>query len=233
MLTESEFAISYQKRFERLKESNDAVKFRPAPLLAGYLTRIKNNTLWEHRDVDEIVDFQRYVKTLDGRSAVSLAVGSQVSVIQFEPHIHSMVIEVRGNKSPKKIKDVMHDNAGNIDWIEFTDGSTFPDREFLEHGKGGGIHDGISTLFFSTYAAADKALMMATLYGSSGWTISTTNLEESVMEASGYIPSEKEKTDPRYSMALTVDINPYSIKKNAKAFGWNIKRSGIPPLLRK
>lgn len=55
----------------------------------------------------------------------------------------------------------------------------------------------------------------------------------SVKEASGYIPSKKEKNDPRFKTALTVDVKPDSIKKNAKAFGWKVSRTGIPPLLRK
>jgi hypothetical protein len=50
-----------------------------------------------------------------------------------------------------------------------------------------------------------------------------------VQEASGYIPSEKQKNDPRFSTALTVDVKPDSIKKNAKAFYWNTSRAGIPP----
>jgi hypothetical protein len=58
-------------------------------------------------------------------------------------------------------------------------------------------------------------------------------MEEELEEASGYIPSEKEKNDPRFKTALTVDIKPDSIKKNAKALGFNISRKGIPPLLRK
>jgi hypothetical protein len=49
-----------------------------------------------------------------------------------------------------------------------------------------------------------------------------------VAEASGYIPSEKEKNDPRFSTALTVDVRPDSIKKNAKAFGFKTSRAGIP-----
>ena len=49
--------------------------------------------------------------------------------------------------------------------------------------------------------------------------------------ASGYIPTYAEKDDPRYSMALTVDIKPDSLKKNANAFGFNISRAGIPPKL--
>ena len=53
--------------------------------------------------------------------------------------------------------------------------------------------------------------------------------EQNVWEASGYIPSEKQKNDPHFSTALTVDIKPDSIKKNAKAFYWNTSRAGIPP----
>jgi hypothetical protein len=62
----------------------------------------------------------------------------------------------------------------------------------------------------------------------------TTSVQgKKVKEASGYIPSEKEKNDPRFSTALTVDVKPDSIKKNAKAFGFNVSRSGKPPLLKK
>jgi predicted GNAT family acetyltransferase len=51
-------------------------------------------------------------------------------------------------------------------------------------------------------------------------------------EASGYIPSEKEKNDPRFKTALTVDVKPDSIKKNAKAFNWKTSRAGLPPQAR-
>jgi hypothetical protein len=50
-----------------------------------------------------------------------------------------------------------------------------------------------------------------------------------IQEASGYIPSEKEKNDPRFKTALTVDVKPDSIKKNAKAFNMYVSRAGIPP----
>jgi predicted GNAT family acetyltransferase len=53
--------------------------------------------------------------------------------------------------------------------------------------------------------------------------------DKKIWEASGYIPSEKEKNDPRFKTALTVDVKPDSIKKNAKAFGWKTSRAGIPP----
>jgi hypothetical protein len=56
-----------------------------------------------------------------------------------------------------------------------------------------------------------------------------SRIKKSVAEASGYIPSEKEKNDPRFKTALTVDIKPDSIKKNAKAFYSKVSRAGIPP----
>ena len=51
-------------------------------------------------------------------------------------------------------------------------------------------------------------------------------------EASGYIPSEAQKNDPRFSYALTKDVRPDTMKKGAKAMGWDIQRDGRPPLLR-
>jgi len=56
-----------------------------------------------------------------------------------------------------------------------------------------------------------------------------TFLKQDIHEASGYIPSEKQKNDPRFKTALTVDVKPDSIKKNAKAFSWLTNRAGIPP----
>jgi hypothetical protein len=50
--------------------------------------------------------------------------------------------------------------------------------------------------------------------------------------ASGYIPSKKEANDPRFKTALTVDIKPDTMQKNAAKLGSKIKRNGVPPLLR-
>jgi soluble lytic murein transglycosylase-like protein len=59
------------------------------------------------------------------------------------------------------------------------------------------------------------------------------NLPNAVNEgASGYIPSTAEKNDPRYKTALTVDIKPDTLKKNAAKLGSKIARDGRPPLLR-
>ena len=54
-------------------------------------------------------------------------------------------------------------------------------------------------------------------------------LKGSLAESSGYIPTEAERNDPRFKMALSVDIGPDAIKKNARAFGSTIARDGRPP----
>lgn len=50
--------------------------------------------------------------------------------------------------------------------------------------------------------------------------------------ASGYIPNNKQKNDPRYKTALTIDVKPDTMRKDALKFGNKISRSGIPPTLK-
>ena len=53
------------------------------------------------------------------------------------------------------------------------------------------------------------------------------------LEASGYIPSERERHDPRFSSALTQDITPNSIRQNAEKLALGkIRRDGRPPQAR-
>jgi hypothetical protein len=64
------------------------------------------------------------------------------------------------------------------------------------------------------------------------WNKAASSFYKAINEASGYIPSAKEKNDPRFKTALTVDVTPNSNKDNAKAFGWKVSRAGIPPQAR-
>ena len=51
-------------------------------------------------------------------------------------------------------------------------------------------------------------------------------------EATGYIPvNSREARDPRYSMALTVDIKPGEVQRQAAKMGWKTDAAGRPPLL--
>jgi hypothetical protein len=48
-------------------------------------------------------------------------------------------------------------------------------------------------------------------------------------EASGYIPSEAQRNDPRFSTALTVDVTPNSIADNVRKLGLGpVARAGVP-----
>lgn len=54
-----------------------------------------------------------------------------------------------------------------------------------------------------------------------------------VAEASGYIPvNSKEAQDPRYSMAVTVDIKPGEPQRQARKMGWSTNAAGVPPTLK-
>ena len=57
-------------------------------------------------------------------------------------------------------------------------------------------------------------------------------ISEILNEASGYIPSEAERDDPRFEKALSVDVHPDTMKKSAAKFGWKIARDGTPPTLK-
>jgi hypothetical protein len=57
--------------------------------------------------------------------------------------------------------------------------------------------------------------------------------ESQLAECSGYIPSESEKSDPRWERALSVDVRPDTMKKSAIALGLgNIARDGRPQVSR-
>jgi hypothetical protein len=58
---------------------------------------------------------------------------------------------------------------------------------------------------------------------------SRIKITNELLEASGYIPSAKEKNDPRFKTSLTLDVKTDAIRKNAKAFGFKTSRAGIPP----
>ncbi len=61
-----------------------------------------------------------------------------------------------------------------------------------------------------------------------------SKLKQAALEgASGYIPSNAERNDPRFKTGLTVDVKPNSIKQNAKKLGLgNIHRSGVPQTMK-
>ena len=52
-------------------------------------------------------------------------------------------------------------------------------------------------------------------------------------EATGYIPvNDKEARDPRYSMAITQDIKPGEVQRQARKMGFKTTAAGLPPTLK-
>ena len=57
-------------------------------------------------------------------------------------------------------------------------------------------------------------------------------IKPAVAESTGYIPvNDKEARDPRYSMAITQDIRPGEVQRQAAKMGFKTDAAGVPPLL--
>jgi hypothetical protein len=174
-----QFNIAFNIRQKRERTENPNLPFRPSIMLSSALRKLIEDKMWESRNdaIKDLKEFQRYLTTIDGRGRVNMAVGSEVAVIQFEPHTSSGVIEGRGFQTPKKIDHIEHQADGTIDYIEFSDGSSFPDAEFVSRGMGG-EYEGLSTMFFSTNREADYAVTLASLHAPHSWKFSTVNIQK-------------------------------------------------------
>jgi hypothetical protein len=177
------------------------------------------------------------LKQLDQRDNVVIKVGKKISILSVSiiPADKFSKIEVSGFVKPKEIVKINVDNNNKIDTIEFSDGSIFPEAAEFTTVDGVNL---TNTIFFPNETSVSKAytslwMWLNSLEGN-GWTIEKYMSEDhqSIEEASGYIPSNAEKNDPRFKSALTVDVKPNAIKKNAKAFSWLTTRAGIPPTAR-
>ena len=141
---------------------------------------LQHNKLMESSYLDEIKEFWNRLKELDHRASIKISIGSKVSVLQMWTHGYNIdkVFEFRGHLDPKKIVDIDSDGS-KIETIWFEDGSSFPDRSFIDRDQGGEL-DGIITLFFNTKDDASHALDVARLIMPDGWKISTKNLKENI-----------------------------------------------------
>ena len=59
------------------------------------------------------------------------------------------------------------------------------------------------------------------------------HMRRQVAEASGYIPTKKQRNDPRFSTALTVDVHPGQTGREANKLGLKTDSQGRPQLLMK
>jgi hypothetical protein len=173
------FGAAYYARLSRERITNPEIPFRDGNILASTMRQLAEHSLVEskHPAIADLISFQSYLKTIDGRRRVRMTVGSKVAVIQFEPHTSSGVIEGRGFKTPKEIAEIEHKADGKIDYIVFRDGTMFPDAEFVSRGMGG-EYEGMSTLFFPTYTEADHSITLVSLRIPNSWQLSIVNIKD-------------------------------------------------------
>ena len=198
--------------------------------LARFIIKSQRNLIKENAELAVLFKFQQSLVTIDRRNSVNLEPGKSVAIIQVIPHTADSVIELNGFKVPKKIKNVFSEENGDIRYAEFADGSTYPDQHFITAGKGGGELEGTNTLFFPTQQQAEQAVTMIGYKVPEQWQLSTINIDESQVKesASGYIPTKRQAQDPRFSMALTQDIRPGQLGKEANKLNLKTNKQGVP-----
>ena len=137
-------------------------------------------------------------------------------------HRPGIVVNVYDNKNLIGWADFILYQDKKDAWLESHDTEVV--EKYQNKGIATMMYAVVKSLGFDIKPSRDQSTA-----GKNMWRKWGKDADHLVSEASGYIPSEKEKNDPRFKTALTVDINPYTMKKGAKQFNWDISRAGIPP----
>jgi len=88
------------------------------------------------------------------------------------------------------------------------------------------------TALFQRYAQTWGYRLKNIIDGRTAVTFDLVKINQNVAESSGYIPTAAEANDPRYKMALTVDVRPGAIGRAANAFLLDTDSQGHPQVLR-
>jgi hypothetical protein len=205
----------------------------PAPIIKN----LKENIWKVSNSLMENSNPQRLIKLLDTAFGKSERIksGAIVDIIEIVSPTDG-VVQIKTYENIK-VANVKRD--GNEVVIIDTDGNFYRTGQYLGRK--------IELRIIAKPGTAEKGLTLLRLYVEhdrdgnktyDGWKIDfpgegfstrLSNKFKSIKEASGYIPSEKERNDPRFKTALTVDVHPDTMKRDAKKFGNKISRAGIPP----
>lgn len=207
----------YESIVDLLRQRSTPGAKRGQPKLGPerYSWMFDSKLLSESTTVDEFTSFKNQFLSLDQRDHVKIKVGATLAVVQSMGDVNRKVLEVDGFLTPKQIVKLSFD-GDKIDTVHFSDGSQFP--EAAEFSVVNGMYI-TNTIFFPDVASAQKAYtqlwMLISGMEGNGWRILTR-----LNECSGYIPKNaKEAKDPRWSNALSVDVDSSTPAKNLKAFG--------------
>lgn len=179
-------------------------------------------------DRADIKKLLNYLKGQDYNGTV--AVGDKFCVLLFDVMSLAQNIAVAGFIIPKIITEIKLNKNGLINYITFDDGDRYP-RLTMGQFKNEALQ--LAT-YHSTNVEAKNTLSHLHLICPSDWDISVEDFLKSQLNegASGYIPTKAQANDPRFSMALTKDVRPGEVAKQANKMGLKVDKKGHPPLLK-
>ena len=224
-LKESELRRFFeQEAIERRQTYGTRIVYHLGDNLA-WLERVDENTV--SPKIKELLDFQNSITRYDQRSKVKPEVGNTLSIVQVRPHTAENIIELRGFLNPKTITDVVYDNE-YIAWLEFDDGSSFPDKTLYKTGRGNDF-ERLVTLMFPDKAAAEGALAFIYLQKPEGWEIGRASLGENASSQSDAFFFGKSKTSTLKEDQEQQELFPgYDEQHREKRLGnWLAKSWGV------
>ena len=246
LYTVNDFAVNefnnffeYRRWHSKAKESDrGATRYWPDK----YSNLFVNTALVEssnnfHQNLKLSKKFSEALKTTDLRDLVSIKVGGRIAVISTlaVPSEQGGRIELSGFVKPKTIVKINLDNQDKIDEIEFDNGDKFPEAAEFTTVGGANI---TTTAFYPDQKSASRAYTIVWMESSKlegkGWTVENYMSDSAEIQegASGYIPTKKQAKDPRYSMALTQDIKPGQLGKEANKLKLKTNSQGQPQIAR-
>lgn len=132
---------------------------------------------------------------------------------RYTPESHTLEV----NLANRHIMDILRTTAHELVHCRQNQDQTLPDEAGETGSKWENQAHAVAGVLMRNFAASHPDMFGST----------------QVAEASGYIPTKKQKNDPRFSMALTVDIHPGQTGKEANKMSLQTDSQGKPALLMK
>ena len=150
--TQQDLALALRDRYRKLNNgSQHRVK-----LVGRYLTLSESSAV----DDPAVRGLKDICSRLDQRKNVKIKVGSQIVIISVDIHYAEKLVEIFSFKNPKTIQNIVLAESGKIDFIEFTDGTQFPENHETDVSAVGAV---FHTMFFPGIASSKNALTMIAL----------------------------------------------------------------------
>jgi hypothetical protein len=191
-------------------------KFKIVEHMAEHVGKLINEVI----DTELLYGIQKYMREFAVNNAV---IGARYIPVTIHIFNDQIIVHDVMKQAPPKVRAVFGILTGED---EFGYRMKIGKKNFDYDASKKGNYSMMLTGLFDTVDNYDKFRMIMKLkYEQDLPPVDPNSLEES---ASGYIPSNAQKNDPRYKTGLTKDVRPDTIKKNAKAFGFKTTRAGIP-----